>query len=286
MRRVLKPFTSVVTQCRNKYLVKYLRDWEIDVLVIDELEDNAALCRTIKRVFPAVKIVCLDYSRYGVKEIDGIINLFNHNRAVKRPQAVFHGKYLEGLAYALIRDEFERFYSRRRKAAADVKNILVTFGGSDPRGNTLKVLRLLKAVRFAGHADVILGPFFQGKSAVEQFIRRNHLNCRIHSDIRNIAGMMFKADIAFCGSGTTILELCSLGTPAFIAPQTQKESGFSKMFHGHGAACAINNFAKQRKDIVKIIADRPLREKMSRNARKLVDGKGKQRIADFLLKGL
>ena len=67
-------------------------------------------------------------------------------------------RLLLGLRYALIRREVRRQRAVRRRTASCARRVLVTFGGTDPRRQTGKVIQALRGVGSPLDVRVALGP--------------------------------------------------------------------------------------------------------------------------------
>jgi len=251
----------------------------VDLLLFDQLGDDDGLFQRLRAKFPYLKIVALDYFNYDNEFVDVIINLFNHNLQKPKPDRESI-QYYEGLEYAIIREEFHRYISKGREIPPQVKRVLITFGGVDPRGHTKRVLQLLE---LAGVPDtelnVILGPLWNGE--LPQALAPN---IHLHHSISNMADYMAEADLAFCGAGTTMMELLSIGTPTVVLPQNNLEERFALSVEQRGALKSIRGDA-QHEDISHIcnLVTSPLeREGLSRRGKSLVDGKGKERINEVI----
>ena len=87
---------------------------------------------------------------------------------------------------------------------------------------------------------------------------------------------MSEADVIFCGAGGTLLESMTIGLPAVVIPQTEREKNFS--FHIKSrASCFLES------DITSIESlNFQERELISKNAMSLVDGYGARRVIKVL----
>ena len=97
---------------------------------------------------------------------------------------------------------------------------------------------------------------------------------------------MEKCDLAFCGGGTTLMELAFLGKPVVALPQHEMERKFISEFESvgyliPGTEYCIKNMEKE--PCMAIFQNGVLREKMARSGQKAIDGKGIDRIRNILL---
>ena len=280
---IIKPYPFIIFENNYQTILNYIKKNNVDVLVLDELRDNLDFCSDIKLNNPNIKIIALDYFNYENKSVDIIINLFNHNRKIQNPENEITGKYYQGLDYAIIDEGFNKYIEINKAININVEQILVTFGGSDINCYTIKVLELLRNVNYSNRLEIIIGPFFKKREELMKKLDKMDIHYKTFDNILNIQRHIIEADLGFIGCGTTLLEFCSLGTPAIIMPQNKREYYFAKFFQAHEAAFI---FEKHKKDYVQlnnIINDKYQREKISQRSKKLVDGKGTQRITDVIL---
>ncbi|MFC1917391.1 PseG/SpsG family protein [Chloroflexota bacterium] len=251
---------------------------KVALLFSDQFGDDEGLFKDLKTGFPALKVLALDYFNYDNEYLDVIINLFNHNPEKARPDQCGI-QYYEGLEYAIIREEFRQHISQVKEVSQKVSRVLVSFGGADPKGNTRRALQLLEMVGAADvRIDVILGPLWRSES-----IQVLSNNVRWHRALPPSAmpSLMAGADFAFCGAGTTMIELLYLGTPVIVLPQNSLEERFALSIEQKGAAKLIHHDSPNTDDISQIssLLHFPQeRGKLSQQGRSLVDGRGKERI--------
>jgi len=253
----------------------------VDFLLFDQPGDHQELFETLKAHSPRLKIVALDYFNYDNESVDVIINLFNHNLQKSRPDRNSL-QYYEGLEYAIIRKEFCPYISQKKKIHEEVNKVLVTFGGADPEENTNKVLQILKMLEFPRvKIEVILGPLWKGELS-----KTLPSNIRFHYSVSPslIVNFMAGADLAFCGAGTTMLELLSLGVPTIVLPQNHREERFAFAVEQKGAIKIIKGDAGQEdiSCICHLFTSCQERERLSHRSKSLVDGQGKKRIKKII----
>jgi UDP-2,4-diacetamido-2,4,6-trideoxy-beta-L-altropyranose hydrolase len=125
-------------------------------------------------------------------------------------------RLLLGLEYALIRSELRSNVARRETSDRLPRNILLTFGGSDPEDLTWRTLsRLLENPAIADvRWRVILGPGYRGKCAAMDEPPTTEF-------VRSPSGMgehYTWADLVVCGASTTLWEVFHFGRPAVVLP--------------------------------------------------------------------
>ena len=125
-------------------------------------------------------------------------------------------RQLLGPTYALLRQEF--LTGRKELCLRDgwVRRILVFFGGSDPTGETMKVL---KAIRDWNRSDVTVNVIVGNSNRLKDEIYSMCLtmpNTSFDCQVDNMAEFMMQADLAIGAGGSATWERCCLGLPAIV----------------------------------------------------------------------
>ena len=191
---------------------------------------------------------------------------------------------LLGPDYAILRNQFiaQRKYAKIR--SLPIKNILVSFGGTDNENHTLHALTSLKKLNSNVDVNVVTGTANIGKKIIKNFCKKN-FNYNYFEQVENMVKLMQVADLCIGSSGTTTWERCCVGLPAIaiVASNDQKDiaSAVSKN------KCIINLGKIKKSDnvnyvrLMKNLKNSEL-QNMSRNCMKLVDGKGAARISKYI----
>ncbi len=135
---------------------------------------------------------------------------------------------LTGSAYALIRKEFIEFIPKsfkKRNKTTEVKRILVSVGASDPDNYTLKILKLIKKSNFSGMIDVVLGFSEQQHKIIEKYVKLNFRECIIHVNPK-MPKLIYEADLAIGGAGSSVWERSCLGLPQYLAQTAENQKFF------------------------------------------------------------
>lgn len=192
-------------------------------------------------------------------------------------------RLLMGTRYVFLRREFLEYANFKREIVGAAKRVLITMGGVDLDNNTLKVLDAVKRIEFPLDVRVILGA---GNLHCES-IKQKKVTCRhnieILTAVEKMAPLMAWADVAVSAGGTTVWELAFMGLPALlcIVAENQRQcvealdqDGFFKSVKWVNA----NPIKDISNTLAEIILEQNLREEMSRKLRKLVDGRGADRV--------
>lgn len=248
-----------------------------DVLVYDEPGDSGGLFGLLKQRVPALRIVALDFFDYSNDSVDAVVNLFNQS-AEEPPVGRPGFEYYEGVEYAIIREETRATASVARTFEVKASRVVVSFGGADPARNTLRVLQMLEQIQDSGrHVDVAVGPLARLQMNVPA---PSNVQVHLSPSPLTLSRLIGAADVVFCGGGTTVLEALCSGTPAVVLPQNPPEERFARSLENLGAVLVVGRQSMQDENqrVGALLASVEQRKEMSQVGRRLVDGKGVERI--------
>ena len=189
-----------------------------------------------------------------------------------------------GPAYAILRDQFR---GREKDLREEPRMVLLSFGGSDPQGLTLKAARALQGLPPAIKVLAVAGPAFSyGREfeALERTLaRRVPLIHEAH-----IADLMLEADVVVGSGGMSVYEIAALGTPGIVLGQNLREDQRMRGFARHGTVEYLGLGTEVGEDTIAaavraLLDDVERRREMSRKGRALVDGLGAARAAEVIL---
>ncbi len=193
-------------------IVDIIKKFNCDILINDMLNTSEDYIRKCKST--GVRVINFEDLGEGAKLADAVIN------DLYEKQNDFTNYYW-GSDYYLIKDEF--LYAQPSEYKDEVKEIFVSFGGTDPNNLTQKVFNCINQVN--NHKNIkftfILG---MGYKSAEKLIKLNkNKNVEIIKNVKNMSDYMKKADIAICSQGRTMLELASMAVPTILLAQNQRE---------------------------------------------------------------
>ena len=192
---------------------------------------------------------------------------------------------LLGARYALLRREFAAYRGVRRAARGLARRILVTMGGADPQGATLKVLAALQEIALPElEIRVVVG----AANAQLEDIRAatTSLGCSMEliEAVPKMAEHLAWADVAIAASGTTAIELAFMGVPALLVVTAENQSPIAAKFEQLGAARDLGwvsqlSPARIRDELRDLLCSQQARATMAERGQRLVDGEGAERVA-------
>lgn len=245
-----------------------------DIAVLDVLDTSEALVRAVAECSGFV--VSFEDLGPGARLADVVINdLYTDFLPAEN--------HWYGVQHAVLAPAFERI-SPREGARPAVEHVLVTFGGTDPAGLTVKALDAVARAGHRGRVTVVLGPGYQGE---EPDLRSRGIEGQVLRDVANMAELMREADIALTSGGRTVAELMTVGVPTVVMCQNMREmrhthasSPFGVMNVGLGELVDVDTLASY----VRMLIDQPeLRKDMRRRALQAVSERSNAAIAQRIL---
>lgn len=134
---------------------------------------------------------------------------------------------LMGPRFAPLRREFVCCRGRGETIRARGERILVTMGGVDPDGATLRIVRALGQLRDpAARVRVVVGASNPHAASLIEEVKDPRIE--LLAGVADMTEPMRWADLAISAAGTTALELCFMGVPALLVVLAENQE--------HGAA--------------------------------------------------
>jgi spore coat polysaccharide biosynthesis predicted glycosyltransferase SpsG len=190
-----------------------------------------------------------------------------------------------GPRYVILREAIRN--QRPMAPKVEVENVLISMGGSDPGGATLKVLRALSRISSPPNIIVHLGPAFKYLKIFAELYQSSTGRIAVKENVPELADLMITADMAIASAGNTMYELCYLGIPSLIVAQNGHQLEFATELDRVGAAKSLGLVPSVDEDqildaFVSLRNNYQLRDSLSRVGRKLIDGKGVERLKEEL----
>lgn len=199
-------------------------------------------------------------------------------------------RFLLGTEYVPLRREFSEMAARISEKT-EVKNVLITTGGSDKymlsKGflDTFLADEELKTL----HYHVVCGAFHTDVEGMRE--KYGALpNVTIYHNVQRMSELMKECDLAITAAGSTMYELSALGLPicsfSFVDNQEQILDTFVNknlvVYGGNYLELGEELFAQTAKSLKAFLKEKKLYKEHSDKLKKLVDGQGAVRIAQFL----
>lgn len=192
-------------------------------------------------------------------------------------------RFLLGPRYALLRPQFAHVGSR--SIADQAARVLVTVGGGDPLDLTARLVEWTARALGTVVQDVVVGPLTGRSDALQMAVERAVGRVVLHENPKDMASLMVAADMAVCSGGQTTYELAATGTPAVAVRLADNQTASLTALTEAGTLAWVGDGsdidleAKLVTALAGLVADRARRERMNRQGRALVDGRGATRVA-------
>lgn len=243
-----------------------------DVLVSDHpgLDGEARLAVALTG---ARHVVVDDFGGPGPWPCDVVVNPNLGAGSVSYPQA---GRTLAGPRFALLREAVRRAAGRGRDPVAPVRRIVVSLGGSD-LGARARVLLETIAPRGDDGLEVVATLPAGGLPAGVEAAPRSEL-----------PELLAWADMAILSGGVLKYEAAACGLPALLVAVVEHQVEVARRFAATGAARYLGRLDRLSAfavgtAVARLRRDADTRLRMRTVGRRLVDGRGVQRIADAVL---
>lgn len=199
-------------------------------------------------------------------------------------------RMLLGSDYALLREEFAAYRQSsldRRAEQPGTGRILVSLGMTDVGGIAGRVCDLLTKIASPRHVDVVLGREAQSFSRIREICAEDD-RFQICSDVRNMAELMARADVAIGAGGTTTWERCAMGLPSLVVVLADNQIKIADLMSKAGAIgllgdARVNTDRHLRDQLTLFLSDAEQLQAFGRRSAALCDGAGARRVVDDVL---
>jgi UDP-2,4-diacetamido-2,4,6-trideoxy-beta-L-altropyranose hydrolase len=256
----------------------------VDLLVVDHYERDAAFERDCRGW--ARRILVMDDGTDRDHDCDLLLDSAASDPSLYAGLVAPRARLLLGPAYALIRRSFvaQRPIALQRRNGGPVKDILVSFGATDPWNAMPAALAALAC--FAN--DVAITVAMSSRAPHLDDVRaRLPPGARLVLDA-DMAQLMTEADLAVGAAGASAFERAVLGLPSIIVTAAENQRGLADLLIDAGAATDCGYLNPGMKDRISnaarvLVGNGQVRVRMSHAASNLIDGKGGARIHKDLL---
>jgi len=288
---------------KNKKIESYLIDLKIPCKILRGENERENIIK-IKKLSGKIKNLIIDlpkhnelYSRSFVNFcktaiIDDLGNkkifselLINGQIVKKYHKYVRCGttKFFLGPKYIILRNEFASNKHKVKIRQESIKKILLTFGGEDHQNITNKIYPFFLDKNY--ELTILIGSAYSNKNKLLNSLK-HHSKIKIKKSVKNIDNLFSKQDLVIASAGITIYELACLGIPTIIISTANHgialAQEFSKLGFGINYGMWDNDFKRLGEEILRLNDDKK-KKNMFLSGRKLVDGKGCQRVVKHLL---
>ena len=270
-------------ECELPQMLKLIRKHGIRKLLVDSYSVTKPYLQTLKEHVTLIYLDDLDSFSYPVDELICYANyypVFSYGKKMEE-----EGYYL-GTKYVPLRKVYQN--CPPKKIQDNIGKILLLSGGTDLHHIMDRMIE-----KFKDREDVTLiaicGRYYEGFEQLKEMYKE-YSNLEFYQNVSNLEEYMADADLAISAGGTTLYELCAVGTPtisySFADNQLYNVRQFAEdeIIDYAGDVRTDDIFANVADIFEKYNKDKELRERRSRRMQNMIDGRGAGRIAEILLK--
>lgn len=170
-----------------------------------------------------------------------------------------------------------------------VREVLITAGGGDIRNIAGEILKRIYRNDLVFH--LVTGRFHPDFQRMQE-LEKAHNNIHIHHDVKNMAELMCRCQIAVTAGGSTVYELSALGVPFVCFSCAENQEALVDYIGSRQIAVSAGAWHREPEQTLERIgklfeelAGNPkLREACRYREMALVDGNGAQRLAEEILR--
>ncbi|MHB1041763.1 MAG: cytidylyltransferase domain-containing protein [Eubacteriales bacterium] len=166
--------------------------------------------------------------------------------------------------------------------------VLVTMGGSDPAGLTLKAVEGLDLLDQEFDTVVVLGSGFCHVAELAALLKRTRRKFDVRRNVQDMPGLMSRSDLAVASFGVTAYELAAMGVPAVYMCLTEDHAVSASSFVNAGIGVSLGVYREVKSEflahsVLSMLVNDKLLAQMSELASNLVDGRGTGRIVNRIV---
>ena len=256
------------------------------ITVFDNYDVTEEQMITYKQNYP--NLVAIDDLADRVFHVDMIINQ-NLGSDQLKYNTVNQPKLLLGTQYALLRKNI--LNAKRKKES---RRIFLSFGGGEVYDRIKGLLEILLALDKDLDVNINVDFVINGNNYNKERIRNlvnicNRLQFNFVEKQMDLSPYMARTDFAVTAAGSTVFELAYLGVPQIVLVIDKNQEVTGQKINEMGLGTCLGDINETdshsfEKTFFSFLHDDHMKQSISRQAQKLIDGKGAQRVADGILK--
>lgn len=196
--------------------------------------------------------------------------------------------YLWGYEYLALRDEF--YEAKPHEMVEKIKEVLVTFGGTDQNNLTLTTLKSIvyKCQEKNIKINIVCGGAYKFKEELESYLKNlEYKNISLTYASGIVSKIMEKSGLAISSNGRTVYELADMNIPSIIISHHAREAthSFATLEKGFINLGLIdeNIHLKIEDKFDKLIEDNDYRELLFMNIKRYSFRENKQKVVNRIL---
>lgn len=258
-----KGWKTIVVDMRNygEKISKFLKNKEFRVILLDD-----AWCKK-----PNADLI-----------INGTIVKKFHAYKKVNP----YSKFFNGTKFWILNSEF----SKHKKKISEINKkkkyrVIVSMGGSNNHNLTSLVVKSITNIPNV-LITIIIGPFFNNVSKLN-YEFKNNTNIQLVNSPNKIWKEFQKSDLAISNPGNTLYELCTQQIPTICITAELHQLSYAKIFSRKGFSENLGSWKEVNNEqilqsVISLLNNTKKRKKMCLAAKKIMDGKGLNRVVNII----
>ena len=205
-----------------------INQFDVKFWINDRLDTTELHSSNVKNT--NARLVTFDDLGDGAKNSDlSIFGLFFSRKNLEG------NNLLKGVDYLILNSEIDL----HRRERSHIQNILVTLGGSDSYGVTIKIIELLKVNNIS--ATIHLGPSFEHSEVLDDVLTDKY---KVIRNVPSLIKEFAEYDLAITGGGITPFEANASGLPCLIVANEYFEIPNCEFLEGLGCSKFIGHHSE------------------------------------------
>ncbi len=277
----------------EKESYNFFKRYGLEIINLSELKEKDFILITDLRyperyreilselAYKSYKHISINDMGLAQREADIIID--GHIGRIKEYKINKNTEYYLGPDYFLLKTKYRHFNKVKKKIKKRAKKLFLTLGG----WSRVEDLRYLTELLLSLNFSLTVSWGFGKSNRERRIFRKSFPSVKIVTDKRFIPRKYYESDITIAAGGISYYEALSGGTPLimFYKDDFQKFTVKTLVDKGLGIS-AGNLFDFNKNDFIVLIKDYKynyeLREKHSKNGKKIVDGLGIYRLKKII----
>jgi len=196
---------------------------------------------------------------------------------------------LLGPSYALLGPDYAALRPRTKARCGAPRRVLVSFGGVDPLGMTMRTVEALLSLQDVDlEADIVLTSTSDDYRRIAAMIT-GRSNIRLHDRVASLAPFMLEADVAIGAGGSTHWERMCFGLPTLVVTVADNQRAIAQALAGEGLIRWLGDAedvgVEEIRAAIETLVQDGLDPEWSIRCMALVDGRGADRVSAVLEAG-
>lgn len=194
---------------------------------------------------------------------------------------------LLGARYAIVRPEIRRVRPARAQEPPQPFRALIALGDDDPNRQAGELARLLLNVPKIERVDLVVRPQHPDLTSLQELAAASSERLAVATEPAEVTARVARCHFAIGGGGGWSLELACIGVPQLLIVQGEGHWPTAQRLEEEGAATCLGwhesvSVATIRMAVHNLLGDPLERQAMARCGRKLIDGRGPDRLVTAL----